>query len=186
MLSFFGFLCSLISAIYIGIGGLHFSIWFGWIGAFFFFWTGAFDVFDGEVARRTNQNSKAGAYLDSNLDRLSDATIIFGMIYGNLINYFEGYILIFLVIMISYTRAKAEKEGLEMSGIGMMERAERVIVMFFFLIAEVWAHFLTNLIFGTPSPLFSQLFILIYIALCLYTVIQRVTYSYKSLNKKDN
>ena len=100
------------------MGGLHFSLWLGWIGAFFFFWTGAFDVFDGEVARRTNQNSKAGAFLDSNLDRLSDVTIILGMIFGNLINYLEGYILIFLVIMISYIRAKAESEGIEMSGIG--------------------------------------------------------------------
>ena len=186
MLSFFGFLCSLLSAIYIGMGGLHFSIWWGWIGPFIFFWTGAFDVFDGEVARRTNQNSKAGAFLDSNLDRLSDATIIFGMIYGNLINYIVGYILIFLVIMISYIRAKAESEGLEMSGVGIMERAERVIIMFFFLIAEVWAYFLTDLIFGTPSPLFSQIFILIFMLLCLYTVIQRFTYSYKSLSKNDN
>jgi len=186
MLSFFGFLCSLISAIFIGFGGLHFSFWLGWIGPFLFFWTGAFDVFDGEVARRTNQNSKAGAFLDSNLDRLSDATIIIGMVFGNLINYIVGYILIFLVIMISYIRAKAESEGLEMSGIGIMERAERVIILFFFFIGEVWAYFLTNLIFGTPSPLFSQIFIVIFMVLCLYTVIQRFTYSYKSLSKNDN
>ena len=186
MLSFFGFLCSLISAIFIGFGGLHFSFWLGWIGPFFFFWTGAFDVFDGEVARRTNQNSKAGAFLDSNLDRLSDAAIIIGMVFGNLINYLVGYILIFLVIMISYIRAKAESEGLEMKGIGIMERAERVIVLFFFFIAEVWVYFLTNLIFGTSSPLFRQIFFVIFIALCLYTVIQRFTYSYKSLSKNDN
>ncbi|MHA1669249.1 MAG: CDP-alcohol phosphatidyltransferase family protein [Promethearchaeota archaeon] len=186
LLSFFGYSCSLISAIFIGIGGLHFSLWWGWIGPFLFFWAGVFDVFDGEVARRTNQNSKAGAFLDSNLDRLSDATIIFGMIFGNLINYLEGYILIFLVIMISYIRARAENEGLEMSGVGFMERAERVIILFLFLIAEVWAYFLTDLVFGTPSSLFSQIFILIFIALCLYTVIQRFTFSYKSLSKSAN
>jgi archaetidylinositol phosphate synthase len=186
LLSFFGYLCSLLAAIFIGLGGLHFSFWLGWIGPFIFFWTGAFDVFDGEVARRTNQNSKAGAFLDSNLDRLSDVTIIFGMIFGNLISYIEGYILIFLVIMISYIRAKAESLGLEMSGVGMMERAERVIFLLIFFVAEVWVYFLTDLFYGTPSSLFSQIVILVFMALCLYTIIQRFVFSYKFFSKNDN
>ena len=186
LLTFLGYLFSLFSAIFIGLGGLHFSILWGWIGPLLYFWTGAFDVFDGEVARRSNQNSKAGAFLDSSLDRLSDATIIFGMIFGNLINYLQGIILIFLVIMISYTRARAENEGLALSGIGLMERAERVITLFFYFIAEVWAHFLTGVFLGTPNSIFSQIFIYVFILLCLYTVVQRIIFSYKSLNKNDN
>jgi archaetidylinositol phosphate synthase len=124
--------------------------------------------------------------LDSNLDRLSDVTIIFGMIFGNLISYIEGYILIFLVIMISYIRAKAESLGLEMSGVGMMERAERVIFLLIFFVAEVWVYFLTDLFYGTPSSLFSQIVILVFMALCLYTIIQRFVFSYKFFSKNDN
>jgi phosphatidylglycerophosphate synthase len=90
LLSFFGLLCSFIVAFFIAIDGLHFPIWLAWIVPFFLFWAGAFDVFDGEVARRTHQISKAGAFLDSNLDRLSDAVIIISFILGKYIDYYTG------------------------------------------------------------------------------------------------
>ncbi|GAH39298.1 unnamed protein product, partial [marine sediment metagenome] len=58
---------------------------------FFMFWAGAFDVFDGEVARMTQKISNSGAFLDSNLDRLSDAIIVLGLILGGYFNYLAGY-----------------------------------------------------------------------------------------------
>ena len=160
-ISFYGFACSIIFVVLLSFGILHFSIWWGWIGPFFLFWAGTFDVLDGEVARRTKRNTKAGAFLDSNLDRVSDALIVLGMIFGNLIDYLTGFILLFLIIMISYIRARAENEGVEMAGIGFMERAERLIILFFAFILEIWVHYLTGLIFGSPSLLFFHIFILI-------------------------
>ena len=48
--------------------------------------------------------------IDSNLDRLSDAVIILGLIYGGFVHFLLGYVIMFLIIMISYIRARAENE----------------------------------------------------------------------------
>ena len=151
----------------------------------FLFWAGAFDVFDGEVARRSHQISKAGAFLDSNLDRLSDAVIIIGLTLGNYINYYIGYLLLFLIIMISYIRAKAEKENIEMRGVGFMERAERLIILWFAFIIEFWVYYLSNVFFGISLNIFFPAFIVFYIFLLLLTIIQRITFSVKCLRRID-
>jgi len=193
-LSFIGFVFSIAAAFFISIGGIYGrlglyypsnAIWSAWIVPFLMFWAGAFDVFDGEVARRTGHNSKAGAFLDSNLDRLSDAVIILGMIFGNLIDYLWGYILLFLVIMISYIRARAENEGIEMKGIGFMERAERLIILWFGFITEFWIYYLSKLIYGSHFKLFFPIFIIIYTGLLVFTILQRLLYSFKSLHEID-
>jgi archaetidylinositol phosphate synthase len=185
LLSFLGLLCSFIVAFLVAIDGLHFPIWLGWIVPFFLFWAGAFDVFDGEVARRSHQISKAGAFLDSNLDRLSDAVIIIGLTLGNYINYYIGYLLLFLIIMISYIRAKAEKENIEMRGVGFMERAERLIILWFAFIIEFWVYYLSNVFFGISLNIFFPAFIVFYIFLLLLTIIQRITFSVKCLRRID-
>ena len=134
-----------------------------------------------EVARRTGNLSKSGAFLDSNLDRLSDAVIILGLIFSKLINYIIGYIMLFLVIMISYIRARAENEGIDMKGVGFMERAERLILLWFAFIAEFFIYYFTDIILGAPFTLFFPIFVLFYIGLLIVTVIQRLIFSFKSL-----
>ena len=185
ILSYIGFLCSVSVAFLLSIGGLHFPFCIAWIVPFILFWAGAFDVFDGEVARRTNSNSKAGAFLDSNLDRLSDAALIIGLILGNYLHYILGYILLFLVIMISYIRARAENEGIDMKGVGFMERADRLIILWFAFIAEFWIYYLSKLILGTPFTLFFPIFILFFTGLLILTIVQRLIFSFKALNKLD-
>jgi len=187
ILSYIGFLCSVSVAFLLSIGGLHFPFCIAWIVPFILFWAGAFDVFDGEVARRTNSNSKAGAFLDSNLDRLSDAVLIIGLILGNFLHYILGYILLFLIIMISYIRAKAENEGIDMKGVGFMERADRLIILWFAFIVEWWMNYL-----GTIFPdihfiftLFFPIFILFFTGLLILTIVQRLIFSFKALNKLD-
>jgi len=181
-LSYLGFLFSISVAFFLAIGFLH-NLWLAWTIPFLMFWAGAFDIFDGEVARRTNNISQAGAFLDSNLDRVSDAVIILGLIYGKFLDFTIGYIIMFLLIMISYIRARAESEGINMKGIGFMERAERLIILWFAFIAEVLVYFLTDLIFGESFTLFFSFFVLIYIGLLLFTIVQRIVFSFKSLNK---
>ena len=185
LLSYIGFLCSVSVAFLLSIGGLHFPFCIAWIVPFILFWAGAFDVFDGEVARRTNLNSKAGAFLDSNLDRLSDAALIIGLILGNFLHYILGYILLFLIIMISYIRARAENEGIDMKGVGFMERADRLIILWFAFIAEFWIYYLSKLILGTPFTLFFPIFILFFTGLLILTIVQRLIFSFKALNKLD-
>jgi archaetidylinositol phosphate synthase len=185
MLSYVGFLFSLATAICLAFDGLHFPFAIAWITPLLLFWAGALDVFDGEVARRTNAISMVGAFLDSNLDRLSDALIILSLILGNYINYFLGSITLFLIIMISYIRAKAENQGIDMRGVGMMERGERLIILWFGFIIEIELYFFTNLFFGTPFIWFFPIFLLIFTLLLALTVIQRLIFSFRALHKLD-
>jgi archaetidylinositol phosphate synthase len=195
-ISYIGFTLSLIASLLIGIFGLYFSIWLSWIIPALIGIAGAFDLFDGEVARRTNKETQAGAFLDSNLDRLSDAIFVLALIYGGLVDFLLGYIILFLVIMISYIRSRAENEGVSMKGIGFMERAERILFLIFAIIIELILYFVTYLIFNDPftisipfitrvpvTPVFL-ISILIYTLTLVYTVIQRLGYTFKILEKK--
>ena len=179
ILSFCGFLSSIAVAILLSLGGLHFPM----IVPFFMFWAGAFDVFDGEVARMTQKISNSGAFLDSNLDRLSDAVIVLGLILGGYFNYLAGYTILFLIIMISYIRSRAENEGIYMKGVGFMERAARLIILWFSFIAEFWIFFLSNLFYGAPFKLFFPIFTIFFIGLLILTIIQRLIFSFKELSK---
>ena len=104
--------------------------------------------------------TKTGAFLDSNLDRLSDAILILGLIYSGFVNFIFGYILMFLIIMISYIRARSENEGVDMKGIGIMERAERVIILMIALNVETWIYYFSGLNSGTPWITFNPFIIL--------------------------
>lgn len=197
ILSYLGFFCSLGAAFLIALGFIHFFFWFAWLVPFLLFWAGAFDVFDGEVARRTDNNTKSGAFLDSNLDRLSDAVLVLGLIYGGFIHFLFGYIMLFLIIMISYIRARAENEGINMKGIGLMERAERLIILLIALILEIWFYYFSELLTGKPwtvyYPIISSkpitwfflFFILGYNFLLILTVGHRLFYTCKSLKNSD-
>lgn len=196
-ISYIGFLCTLAGSLIIAIWGLYFSIWLSWIIPFVLGIAGAFDLFDGEVARRTGNETQAGAFLDSNLDRLSDAILIIGLIYGGLLDYTLGYIVLFLVIMISYIRSRAENEGINMRGIGFMERAERILFLLFAIIIELIFYFVTLLVLNKPLTVFvpfitrvpvTPIFLfsmIIFTVTLLYTVLQRLNFSFKTLKNTN-
>ena len=72
--------------------------------------------------------------------------MIFGLIYGGFINSLCGYFILFLVLMISYIRARAENEGIDMKGVGFMERAERLIILMVALSIETWVYHFSGLL----------------------------------------
>jgi len=83
--------------------------------------SGFFDVVDGNVARVTKQTSKKGAFFE---------VIIFGGIaFGNLANPFWCLVALGMSLLVSYTRARAESLGVELKGIGIGERAERLLIL---------------------------------------------------------
>ena len=93
------------------------------------------DLFDGAMARLSNLGaSKWGAFLDSTLDRISDAAIYAGVaIY--LIKKDEAlvFVVIFAMVLgflISYIRAKAEALDIECT-VGIAERTERLAIALF-------------------------------------------------------
>ena len=193
-ISYIGLILTSLSALLIAMGYMYSSIWLSWIVPFLFGLAGAFDLFDGEVARRTDKDSQAGAFLDSNLDRLSDAIIIFGLVYGGLVNYFLGYILLFLVIMISYIRSRAEIEGINMKGVGKMERAERILYLEFTIIIELILYYSSFLITGEAITIFIPIItsipvtpfflisIIVFTLALILTVVQRLSFTFKNLN----
>jgi archaetidylinositol phosphate synthase len=99
------------------------------IGSILLLISGFFDVIDGSVARATKQTSKKGAFLDSSFDKISEAIIFIGIAVGNLANPILCMIALSLSIIVSYVRARAESLGVELKGIGIGERAERLLII---------------------------------------------------------
>jgi CDP-diacylglycerol--glycerol-3-phosphate 3-phosphatidyltransferase len=95
--------------------------------------SGLFDLLDGALARFTKQTTKFGAILDSTIDRISEAAILFGLLiwYSGRGGRLE-IALIFAVLigsfLVSYIRARAEGLGWQCQ-VGLFTRAERVIVL---------------------------------------------------------
>ncbi len=94
---------------------------------------GLFDVFDGSVARQRGIESRSGAFLDSVLDRVSDA-ILFGCLFWALAaqgNTFEAALaLVTLVVSlsVSHVRAEAEAIGVTLTE-GFFQRLERFLAL---------------------------------------------------------
>lgn len=83
-ITLFSFLVSIISAFFLALGNYIMTF----LGGLFVQFTSIIDGCDGEVARLKHRASEYGAWLDSVLDRYSDALIILGITMG-LYNY--GY-----------------------------------------------------------------------------------------------
>jgi CDP-diacylglycerol--glycerol-3-phosphate 3-phosphatidyltransferase len=94
---------------------------------------GVFDALDGAVARETNRMSSFGAFLDSTLDRISEAAVFVGLIffYAGANSPYEvllAAVAMTFSLLTSYTRARAE--GLNIScEVGLLERAGRIVIL---------------------------------------------------------
>jgi len=97
-----------------------------WLYAF----AGILDVLDGRLARQANQQTPAGALFDSVSDRWGELLVFAGYVW-----YLHDSPWLLAVMaaiggsmMVSYTRARAEGLGIELSG-GVMQRAERIVLV---------------------------------------------------------
>ncbi len=99
------------------------------IGGVLLLISGFFDIVDGSVARVTKQTSKKGAFLDSSFDKISEVVIFAGIAFGSLADPFWCLVALGVSILVSYTRARAESLGVELKGIGIGERAERMLIL---------------------------------------------------------
>ena len=126
-----GIVMATAAAVSIGLGYLRF-------GLLFLVLTGIPDALDGAVAKASGTASKRGAFFDSVSDRLTDA-LLFGGIAWHLAGTEPGRTMMLPVavmgaaMLVSYQRAKAESLGFDAKG-GLMERAERFIVLAFGLL----------------------------------------------------
>lgn len=98
---------------------------------------GLFDLLDGAVARATDRVTKFGGLLDSVVDRISEATVLVGLLVFYLgressTDRDVGAVLVVLVLagsmMVSYVRARASGLRIDCE-VGFMTRPERILVL---------------------------------------------------------
>jgi CDP-diacylglycerol--glycerol-3-phosphate 3-phosphatidyltransferase len=111
----------------------------GWAGFLLVFGSWC-DLIDGEIARTTQTQGKAGAFLDSNLDRLSEIALFAGLAASlpDRTGSFWAVAALAASLMVSYARARGEGLGVECPNFGM-ERPHRVVLLMF---AMLFAPFL--------------------------------------------
>lgn len=122
--SIVGLFFALISGIAFSMMGL--DVFFG---GFFLLVSGFFDIVDGSVARVTNKITKRGAFLDSVFDRVSEILVYGGLMIGGVGEPVIIFAALASSLMVSYTRTKGESLNVNVSGIGIGERAERIFIL---------------------------------------------------------
>ena len=99
---------------------------------------GAFDMFDGALARATGRASKVGAFLDSVFDRWGESVVYIGIVIGCLNSAFSlgaglAAVAMSEAFLVSYTRARAESLGLSagkgMAAVGLAPREVRLVIL---------------------------------------------------------
>lgn len=159
-----GFLITLLAS-YILISDLRF-------GGMMVIAGGLFDILDGVVARVNKKTSSFGAFLDSVLDRYSDALILIAIALNFWKSNNHSGILLCIgtligAFLISYSRARAEGLGSKCT-YGIMERPERIILISF------------GAITGLMIPVLWVMVILTH-----FTVLQRIFYVWRIMNERQ-
>jgi CDP-diacylglycerol--glycerol-3-phosphate 3-phosphatidyltransferase len=91
------------------------------------------DMLDGALARVKGTTGSFGAFLDSTLDRVADASVFAGLaawfVLGGHSRLMAGVALFCLVsgALVSYAKARAESLGLR-ADVGLAERTERLLI----------------------------------------------------------
>lgn len=126
-LTVIGFLLTLVVAFVLATGNFL-------LGGVLLIFAALFDTLDGALARHSDQTTVFGAFLDSTMDRYSEAVTLIALIY-----YYasqpDGATAVLLLactmagsLLVSYTRARAEAVGIECKE-GFFQRTERIIVL---------------------------------------------------------
>jgi len=92
-----------------------------------------FDAVDGSIARLTDSSSKAGAALDSIMDRVGEIVVLTAVLAGKAGSEHDSLLYIIPAAMggsllVSYVRARAEGLGIDCS-VGLFTRTERLVLV---------------------------------------------------------
>ncbi len=133
-LTFFGLLLNIPTAILIGSGRVFTAFWLLAGG-------GLMDLLDGAVAKARGGGTRRGAFFDSVADRASDALVFGGCAW--LLAKDSPFLAVLPLACLatanltSYTRSKAAEHGFD-AHVGIMERAERLILLGLGLLFQTW------------------------------------------------
>ena len=120
---------SWLSAVFALAGGVAFARSAYTLGVFLVLIGQVTDCIDGDLARITHRTSRSGAYLDSVLDRWTDAALIIGLAFSDL-ERFAAPAAFALVgaSLTSYTRARAQSLGTDCPD-GIATRDARLLIL---------------------------------------------------------
>jgi len=136
------------------------------VGGILLLASGFFDVVDGQVARVIRKTSQKGSFLDSMFDKIAEVAVFLGILVGG---YAEPYLVLLAItlsLLVSYARSKAESLNVKLQGIGIGERAERLLVI---------------AIIGMVPGL-MEIAVIIVIIIAAITLVQRMALAAKNLD----
>ncbi len=123
--------------------------------------SGVMDVIDGAVARASGTARPFGSFIDSMSDRVEDFLYFLALAIAG-INALIALTAAAFSLMVSYARSKGELLGVKMEGVGLLERSERVLVLF-----------LVAILVALGLRLVGNIVVAIVAALGVVTVVQR-------------
>ncbi len=97
---------------------------------------GAFDVIDGEVARRTARASVRGDFLDHVLDRYGDLILVVGIAVSGYADPTLAFLALASLLLTSYMGTQAQAVGQGRLYSGLLSRADRLVVLAFVTFLE--------------------------------------------------
>lgn len=139
-LTVLGLVVCLGSAVLIALGNLV-------AGGVVLFLSSIFDIFDGAVARITGKMHPYGAFLDSTVDRYSEAFTSVALLYYFIFRAHTTLEPMLVIValagseLVSYVRARAQSLGFDGNG-GLLARPERVVITVIGLLVApllIWA-----------------------------------------------
>jgi len=134
---------------------VYFLVYQNFIAAALLFLFSVFlDIVDGSVARVTGRVTMFGAYLDTIVDRYVEAIIIFGLLFASLPGFYlpvQAWLFLYFFgsMITTYAKSAAKEKDIVVREIrgGLLERAERMIILFIgILIASVNPLYLTYIV----------------------------------------
>jgi CDP-diacylglycerol--glycerol-3-phosphate 3-phosphatidyltransferase len=152
------------------------------------------DTLDGQIARAAGGGTRFGAFLDSTLDRLSDAALAIAAVYLGAaifeirsmsdaasvptgatasVLFWAGLLLLVASFLVSYIRAKAESLG-EGASVGLAPREARIAI--YLIGVAAWA------VTGNPQLFAAAVALAAFLA--TITVIQRIAHMASALDEK--
>jgi len=128
------------------------------------------DAIDGYIARAQGRVTKLGAFLDSVSDRVEDVLLGAALLELQLVEPREAVLLVAGFLLVSYTRSRGESLGVEMAGVGLAERGERLaLILLSLILYACWVQA-------------ARAVAMVLLALTYATVLQRVFHAARALS----
>ena len=166
-----------VGALLVAVSALAYAFGYIRLGGALLLSSGIIDTFDGQVARRGQNESKFGAFYDSTLDRVGDGATFIGIAVYLLrapeVNWrIESVTLCMIAVLssllVSYARARAEGLGIECR-VGLVQRAERLLAIS-----------VPSILIGAgPRAVVLQVVVTILALFSTITVVQRFLYVHR-------